>query len=50
VLSDEDQSASSRNRPQFGVARQRILAGEADVIIVWKVSRFSRAWPEDEDV
>ena len=33
------------------IAMQRILAGEADAIIVWKVSRFSRNWREAaEDV
>ncbi len=51
VLWDEDQSASSRNRPQFGIPMQRILASEADAMIVWKVSRFSRNWREaTEDV
>lgn len=29
---------------------RRILAGEADAIIAWKTSRFSRAWPQAEDV
>ena len=51
VLTDEDQSGRSRNRPQFGIAMERILAGGADAIIVWKVSRFSRNWREAaEDV
>jgi DNA invertase Pin-like site-specific DNA recombinase len=51
VLTDEDQSGRSRNRPQFGIAMERILAGDADAIIVWKVSRFSRNWREAaEDV
>jgi DNA invertase Pin-like site-specific DNA recombinase len=51
VLTDEDQSGRSRNRPQFGIAMDRILAGDADAIIVWKVSRFSRNWREAaEDV
>ena len=51
VLTDEDQSGRSRNRPQFGGAMARILAGEADAIIVWKASRFSRNWREAaEDV
>jgi DNA invertase Pin-like site-specific DNA recombinase len=51
VLTDEDQSGRSRIRPQFGIAMARILAGDADAIIVWKVSRFSRNWREAaEDV
>jgi len=50
VLRNEDQSPSSRNRPQFDSARQRILAGEADAIIVWKTSRLARARPQAEDV
>ncbi|MGO9752127.1 MAG: recombinase family protein [Solirubrobacteraceae bacterium] len=50
VLSDEDQSCSSRTRPQVGIAMRRILAGEADAIIVWKLSRFSRnRWEAAED-
>jgi hypothetical protein len=32
VLRDKDQSASSLNRPQIGIATQRILAGDADAI------------------
>jgi hypothetical protein len=51
VLTDEDQSGHSRNRPRFGIAIDRVLAGNADAIIVWKVSRFSRNWREAaEDV
>jgi len=44
VLTDENHSGRSRNRPQFGIAMQRILVGEADAIIAWKLSRFSRNW------
>jgi len=43
VLRDEDQSGGSRNRPQFGIAMQRILAGEADAIIVSKAGRSANA-------
>jgi DNA invertase Pin-like site-specific DNA recombinase len=51
VLTDEDQPGKTRNRPQFTVAMERVLADEADAIIVWKVSRFSRNWREAaEDV
>ena len=51
VLTDEDQSGKTRNRPQFQIAMQRVLAGDADALIVWKVSRFSRNWREAaEDV
>jgi hypothetical protein len=32
VLRDQDQSASSRNRPQIATATQRILASDADAI------------------
>ena len=32
VLRDQDQSASSRNRPQIAIATQRILASDADAI------------------
>ena len=35
----------------FGTAMNRILAGDADAISVWKVSRFSGNWREAaEDV
>jgi DNA invertase Pin-like site-specific DNA recombinase len=51
ILTDEDQSGKTRNRPQFQVAMDRLLAGDADAIVVWKVSRFSRNWREAaEDV
>lgn len=51
VLTDEDASGKTRDRPQFKIAMERILAGEADAIIVWKVSRFSRSWRQAaEDV
>ena len=43
VLRDEDQSRSSRNRPQIGIATERILAGDADAITVWKASRATKA-------
>ncbi len=46
---DEDQSGSSRNRPQIDNAIQRILTGEADAIIVRKLSRFSRNWQQAAD-
>ncbi len=48
VLRDEDQSATSRNRPQFGIAMQRILASEADAIIVWKGSRTANSSVEKQ--
>jgi DNA invertase Pin-like site-specific DNA recombinase len=51
VLTDEDQSGKTRQRPMFQEAMRRVLAGEADALIVWKVSRFSRNWREAaEDV
>jgi DNA invertase Pin-like site-specific DNA recombinase len=51
ILTDEDRSGKTRNRPQFQVAMERLLAGDADAIVVWKVSRFSRNWREAaEDV
>ncbi|MDE2104777.1 MAG: recombinase family protein [Patescibacteria group bacterium] len=51
VLTDEDQSGKTRQRPMFTAAMRRVLAGEADALIVWKVSRFSRNWREAaEDV
>lgn len=51
VLTDENRSGKSRKRPQFQRAMDRVLAGEADAIAVWKVSRFSRNWAEaGEDV
>jgi Resolvase, N terminal domain len=43
VLSDENQSGRSRNWPQFGMAMQRILASEADAIIVSKAGRSAKA-------
>lgn len=46
VLVDEDETGKSRDRPQFKVAMERVLAGDADAIVVWKVSRFSRNWAE----
>jgi len=36
VLTAEDQSGRTRNRPQFGIAVQRTLVSEADAIIAWK--------------
>lgn len=51
TLTDEDRSGGNRNRPEFQQAMSRVLAGEADALIVWKVSRFSRNWREAaEDV
>jgi DNA invertase Pin-like site-specific DNA recombinase len=51
MLTNDHQSSRSRNRPQFGTAMNRILARDADAIIVWKASRFSRNWREAaEDV
>lgn len=51
VLTDEDESGKSRDRPRFREAMERVLDGEADAIVVWKVSRFSRNWKEAaEDV
>ncbi len=44
VLRNEDQSCSSRNRPQLGIATHRILASEEDAIIAWKASRSAKAW------
>jgi DNA invertase Pin-like site-specific DNA recombinase len=41
VLRYEDQSGGNRIRPRFGIAMQRILASEADAIIVWKSRRLS---------
>ena len=41
MLRYEDQSGGNRIRPRFGIAMQRILASEADAIIVWKSSRLS---------
>jgi DNA invertase Pin-like site-specific DNA recombinase len=46
MLTDENRSGKSRKRPHFQEAMQRTLAGEADAIAVWKVSRFSRNWAE----
>jgi hypothetical protein len=43
VLRDEDQPGGSRNRPQFGTAMQRILASEANAIIVSKAGRSANA-------
>lgn len=51
VLTDEDQSGKTRQRPMFQEAMRRVLADDADALIVWKVSRFSRNWREAaEDV
>jgi hypothetical protein len=49
VHTDQDQSGRSRNRPQFGIAMDRILAGDADAIIVWNDSRLSRNRREADD-
>ncbi len=42
ALRDQDQSRGGRIRPQFRSAIARILTGETDAIILWKVTRFSR--------
>ena len=44
VLTDDDQSGGSRIRPQLGIAMARILAGEADAIILVRASRFFGGW------
>jgi DNA invertase Pin-like site-specific DNA recombinase len=46
VLTDENRSGKGRRRPRFQEAMQRTLAGDADAIAVWKVSRFSRNWAD----
>ncbi len=51
ILTDEDASSKTRDRPGFNRVRERVIGGEADAVIVWKVSRFSRSWRQAaEDV
>jgi site-specific DNA recombinase len=39
---DLDQSGKKESRPEFDKALRAIEAGEADVLVVWKMSRFAR--------
>jgi hypothetical protein len=51
VLTNEDQSGSSRNRPQFDITMDRILAGDADGINrVYAQLRNGRGAAEDVEL
>jgi DNA invertase Pin-like site-specific DNA recombinase len=42
VIRDPDRKGSTLNRPGLNEARRMLRDGEADVIVVWKLSRFAR--------
>jgi len=49
VLEEENRSGASKRRPVFDTVMERVLSGEADAVVVWKLSRFSRNWARAAD-
>ena len=41
---EEDWSGADETRPLFREMLRRVHDGEADFIVVWRISRFSRSW------
>lgn len=46
TYTEVDWSGADATRPKFREVMDRVLAGEADAVAVWKVSRFSRSWSQ----